>query len=42
MICDFIAIDFEKAYQEPSNVCSIGVVMVRNGRPIMLDSRKAV
>jgi len=31
MIRDFIAIDFETANQQPSSVCSIGVVMVRNG-----------
>ncbi len=31
MIRDFIAIDFETANQEPSSVCSIGVVMVRRG-----------
>ena len=30
MIRDFIAIDFETANQQPSSVCSIGVVMVRN------------
>ena len=32
MIRDFIAIDFETANQESSSVCSIGVVMVRNGQ----------
>ena len=32
MIRDFIAIDFETANQQPSRVCSIGVVMVRNGQ----------
>ncbi len=32
MIRDFIAIDFETANQEPSSVCSVGVVMVRNGQ----------
>ena len=31
MLRDFIAIDFETANQEPSSVCSVGVVMVRNG-----------
>ena len=31
MIRDFIALDFETANQQPSSVCSIGVVMVRNG-----------
>ena len=32
MIRDFIAIDFETANQQPSSVCSVGVVMVRNGQ----------
>ena len=32
MIRDFIAIDFETANQQPSSVCSIGVVLVRNGQ----------
>ena len=32
MLRDFIAIDFETANQEPSSVCSVGVVMVRNGQ----------
>ncbi len=32
MIRDFIAIDFETANQEPSSVCSVGVVMVRHGQ----------
>ena len=31
MIRDFIAIDFETANQQPSSVCSIGVVMVHKG-----------
>ena len=31
MIRDFIAIDFETANQQPSSVCSIGVVMVSIG-----------
>ena len=31
MLRDFIAIDFETANQQPSSVCSIGVVMVRDG-----------
>ena len=31
MLRDFIAIDFETANQEPSSVCSVGVVMVRDG-----------
>ena len=34
MIRDFIAIDFETANQQPSSVCSIGVVMVRDGQMI--------
>ena len=36
MIRDFIAIDFETANQHPSSVCSVGVVMVRDGQ--MVDS----
>lgn len=32
MIRDFVAIDFETANQQPSSVCSVGVVMVRNGQ----------
>ena len=32
MLRDFIAIDFETANQQPSSVCSIGVVMVRDGQ----------
>ena len=32
MFRDFIAIDFETANQHPSSVCSVGVVMVRNGQ----------
>jgi DNA polymerase-3 subunit epsilon len=32
MIRDFIAIDFETANQQLSSVCSVGVVMVRNGQ----------
>lgn len=34
MIRDFIAIDFETANQEPSSVCSVGVVMVRGGHEV--------
>ena len=34
MLRDFIAIDFETANQEPSSVCSIGVVMVRDGQVV--------
>jgi len=36
MLRDFIAIDFETANQHPSSVCSVGVVMVRDGQ--MVDS----
>jgi len=36
MLRDFIAIDFETANQQPSSVCSVGVVMVRDGQ--MVDS----
>ena len=36
MLRDFIAIDFETANQQPSSVCSVGVVMVRGGQ--MADS----
>ena len=36
MMRDFIAIDFETANQHPSSVCSVGVVMVRDGQ--MVDS----
>ena len=32
MIRDFIAIDFETDNQQPSSVCSVGVVMVCNGQ----------
>ena len=32
MLRDFIAIDFETANQHPSSVCSVGVVMVRDGQ----------
>ena len=32
MLRDFIAIDFETANQQPSSVCSVGVVMVWNGQ----------
>ena len=34
MIRNFIAIDFETANQHPSSVCSVGVVMVRNGQVV--------
>ena len=34
MLRDFIAIDFETANQQPSSVCSVGVVMVRDGQAI--------
>ncbi len=32
MLRDFIAIDFETANQEPSSVCSVGVIKVREGQ----------
>ena len=32
MLRDFVAIDFETANKEPASVCSVGVVMVRNGQ----------
>ena len=32
MLRNFIAIDFETANQQPSSVCSVGVVMVCNGQ----------
>ena len=32
MMTDFAAIDFETANQAPSSVCSVGLVIVRNGR----------
>ena len=32
MIRDFVAIDFETANQQPSSVCSVGMVMVRDGQ----------
>lgn len=31
MLRDFVAIDFETANQQPCSVCSVGIVMVRNG-----------
>lgn len=31
MLRDFAAIDFETANQELSSVCSVGIVVVRNG-----------
>ena len=34
MLRDFIAIDFETANQQPSSVCSVGVVMVWNGQVV--------
>ena len=34
MLRDFISIDFETANQEPSSVCSVGVVMVRDGQSL--------
>ncbi|MCC8096038.1 MAG: 3'-5' exonuclease [Tannerellaceae bacterium] len=32
MLRDFAAIDFETANMEPSSVCSVGIVIVRDGR----------
>ena len=32
MLRDFIAIDFETANQEPSSVCSVGAVLVRDAQ----------
>lgn len=32
MLRDFIAIDFETANEQPCSVCSLGVVMVRQGK----------
>jgi len=32
MLSDFAAIDFETANQYPSSVCSVGIVIVRNGK----------
>lgn len=32
MLMDFAAIDFETANEQPSSVCSVGVVVVRNGK----------
>ncbi|MBO4810624.1 MAG: 3'-5' exoribonuclease [Prevotella sp.] len=32
MLRNFVAIDFETANMEPSSVCSVGAVMVRNGQ----------
>ena len=34
MLRDFIAIDFETANQQPSSICSVGVVMVRDGQVV--------
>ena len=34
MLRDFIAIDFETANQQPSSVCSVGAVMVRDGQVV--------
>ena len=36
MTRDFVAIDFETANQHPSSVCSIGIVIVKNG--VVVDS----
>ena len=40
MLRDFIAIDFETANQEPSSVCSVGVVMVRDTMPWLMPKQK--
>ena len=29
---DFVAIDFETANSDPSSICSVGIVVVREGR----------
>ena len=34
MLRNFIAIDFETANQQPSSVCSVGVIMVRDGQVV--------
>ena len=46
---DFVAIDFETANNEPSSICSVGIVVVRDGvvqhrqhrlvRPVRLELR---
>ena len=33
---DFAAIDFETANNERSSVCSVGIVIVRNGEIVLL------
>ncbi len=35
----FAAIDFETANQHRSSVCSVGVVVVRNGKVTVTDKR---
>ena len=32
MLRDFVAIDFETANQQPCSVCSVGIVIVKNGK----------
>ena len=32
MLRDFAAIDFETANRQPTSVCSVGLVIVRDGR----------
>lgn len=34
MLNDFVAIDFETANGHPSSVCSVGIVVVRDGEPV--------
>ena len=35
---DFAAIDFETANEQPSSVCSVGVVIVRDGEIVDVSS----
>lgn len=37
---DFAAIDFETANNSPSSVCSVGLVVVRNGHVVAREHRK--
>ena len=39
---DFAAIDFETANNERSSVCSVGVVIVRDGYPLVFFFTKVV
>lgn len=34
MLRDFVAIDFETANQQPCSVCSVGIVIVKNGKVV--------